>query len=118
MPSSRSAHVIPPMKSRTRRASGFPLKWATAIRRARSWRAKSSLSGAEAALTSIAARRFRVRALLENTDTIYLGPTGVTVGTGYPLEPGDILEVQVSNLNVLHAIVAGGTQVLSYLGEV
>lgn len=77
-----------------------------------------SLSGAEAALTSIAARRFRVRALLENTDTIYLGPTGVTVGTGYPLEPGDIMEFQVSNLNVVHAIVAGGTQVLSYLGEV
>ena len=42
----------------------------------------------------------------------------MTTGTGYPLEPGDGLEVQVNNLNVLHAIVGGGTQILAYLGEV
>ena len=77
-----------------------------------------SLSGAEAALTTISARRFRLKASTDNTDTIYLGPSGVTTADGFPLWPGDTYIVELSNLNVLHAIVGGGTQILCYLGEV
>ena len=77
-----------------------------------------SLSGVEAALSSVVARRIRLKAHLDNTDVIYLGPTGVTTGTGYPLWAGDIVEVEVSNLNVIHAIVGSSTQVLCYMGVV
>ena len=77
-----------------------------------------SLTGVEVALTTVAARRFRIKAQTNNTDTIYMGPAGVTTANGYPLWPGDFLEMQVSNLNVIHAIVGSGTQVLAYVGEV
>lgn len=79
-----------------------------------------SLSGAEAALSTVAARRFKIRSLLTNTDVIYLGPVGVSAANGFPLWPGDWFphDIELTNLNVLHAIVASGTQVLAYLGEV
>lgn len=78
-----------------------------------------SLTGAMAALsTTVAARRFRLKAATDNTDNIYLGPTGVTTANGFCLWPGDLLEVEVSNLNVLFAIVGSGTQKLHYLGLV
>jgi hypothetical protein len=77
-----------------------------------------SLSGAEAALSTVAGRRFRLKADTDNDDKIYLGPTGVSASNGYPLWQGDMLEVQVSNLNVVHAVVGSGTQKLHYLGEV
>jgi hypothetical protein len=79
---------------------------------------KISLSGGEAALSTVAARRFRLKADLDNTDKIYLGTTGVSATTGLPLDAGDVIEMQVSNLNVIHGIVGAGTQVLYYLGEV
>jgi hypothetical protein len=77
-----------------------------------------SLSGVMVALTTVAARRFRLKAATDNTDTIYLGPTGVTTANGFGLLPGDLLEVEVSNLNVIFAIVGSGTQKLHYLGLV
>lgn len=77
-------------------------------------------TGAEAALTAAVARRFKLRALLTNTMTnpIYLGPAGVTAANGFPLFPGDTIELEVSNLNVIHAFVAAGSEVLCYVGEV
>jgi hypothetical protein len=77
-----------------------------------------SLTGAEAALGTVSGRRFRLKADIDNSDKIYLGPTGVTTANGFGLLAGDVLEVQLSNLNVLHAIVGSGTQSLHYLGEV
>lgn len=77
-----------------------------------------ALSGAEAALSTVTARRFRLKAHLDNTDIIYLGPAGVTTANGYPLWAGDMIDVEVSNLDVIHAIVGGGTQNLRYLGLV
>jgi hypothetical protein len=76
------------------------------------------LSGAESALTNATARRFRIKAHNDNTDVIYLGTTGVTSATGFPLWMGDQIDVEVSNLNVLHAIVGSGTQKICYLGFV
>lgn len=77
-----------------------------------------SLSGVAAQLSTVAARRFRLKAHTENTDVIYLGPSGVTTSTGFPLWPSDEIEVEVSNLDVLFAIVGAGTQKLCYLGHV
>ena len=79
---------------------------------------QGSLSGVEAALPTATARRFRLKAHTDNTDVIYLGPTGVTTANGYPLWPGDLIDVEISNLNVIHAIVGSGTQKLAYLGLV
>jgi hypothetical protein len=74
----------------------------------------------EVSMATATARRFRVRALLTNTATVYLGPTGVTTATGYPLEPGDVFPhpLELSNLNVLKAIAGAAGQALAYLGEV
>jgi len=80
-----------------------------------------TVTGAEAALPTDTARRFKIRALLTNTMTnpIYLGPAGVTAATGFPLFPGDTLpDTELSNLNVVHAFVASGSEKLCYLGEV
>lgn len=79
-----------------------------------------TITGVEAALTAAVARRFKLRALLTNTMTnpIYLGPAGVTAANGFPLFPGDTIELEVSNLNVIHAFVAAGSEVLCYVGEV
>ena len=77
-----------------------------------------SLTGAVAALTSVAARRFRVIAHLDNSDVIYIGPAGTTTANGFPLWPGKEMEFQVANLSSLFAIVGSGTQKLAYIGEV
>jgi hypothetical protein len=77
-----------------------------------------SLSGVAAALSTVAARRFTITAHQDNTDNIYIGPSGVTTANGYQLWPGRELKLELSNLNVLFAIVGSGTQKLSYLGEV
>jgi len=73
----------------------------------------------EVALATATARRFRIRALIGNTGTIFLGPTGVTTATGYPLEAGDVTPpLELSNLNVVKAIASAAGQGLAYLGEV
>ena len=78
-----------------------------------------SLSGAEVALTTATARRFKLKADIDNTDIVVLGPAGVTTSTGYVLRGGDeVSDLQLSNLNVVHAIVGSGTQILRYIGEV
>lgn len=101
-------------------ASGarFPVKFAEGLSAGSVVSGQVALSGVEAALPTVAARRFRVKAHIDNTGIIYLGTTGVTTGTGFPLWPGDMLDIEVSNLNVLHAIVSTGTQTLCYLGMV
>ena len=98
--------------------SRFPVKIGDGLSAASAVSGQISLTGAEAALSSAVARRFKLKANTDNSDVIYLGTTGVTTATGYPLWPGDLLEVEVSNLNILHAIVGSGTQKLSYLGLV
>lgn len=77
---------------------------------------KSSLSGAEAALASNSAKRVYLRADLTNSDAIYLGTAGVASTTGYMLNAGDTITVDVTNSNIIHAIVGSGTQVLYALG--
>jgi hypothetical protein len=78
------------------------------------------VTGAEAALPNVTVRRVKLRSLLTNTMTnpIYIGPTGVSAATGFPLFPGDTIELELSNLNVVHAFVASGTETLCYVGEV
>lgn len=78
-----------------------------------------SVGTSEMPLATATARRFRIRALVGNTVPVYLGPTGVTTATGYPLEPGDVTPpLELSNLNVVKAVAGAAGQTLAYLGEV
>jgi hypothetical protein len=96
----------------------FPVKVSDGLGAAAVLSGQISLSGAESALSAAVARRFKLKAHVDNTDVVYVGTTGVTTSSGYPLWPGDPMDVEVSNLNVVHAIVGSGTQKLSYLGFV
>lgn len=49
---------------------------------------------------------FCVKALATNTITVYVGPSGVTTSTGYPLAPGDSVCYQGSNTNVAYVIAS------------
>jgi len=79
-------------------------------------------TGSEAALSvSVVARRFRIRALPTNDPTarVDIGTTGLTLNNGLGLRPGDWIEdLQVANLNVIHAIASVAAQKLEYFGEV
>jgi hypothetical protein len=52
-----------------------------------------------------------------NTGTIYIGPSGVTTSTGYPLAAGQSVSYAVSNLNAIYMIGANTTDVLAFTGN-
>jgi hypothetical protein len=60
-----------------------------------------------------------VKAHSTNTDVIYVGGSKlVTNGTdGYPLEAGESIYIECSNLNAVYARSASGSQKLSYIGS-
>jgi hypothetical protein len=49
-----------------------------------------------------------IKALAANTIPIYVGPVGVTVGSGYELSPGEAVFLEVDNTNIV-AVVASTT---------
>ena len=55
--------------------------------------------------------------LSTNTNTIYIGPSGVTTATGFPLEPGASKEYRIDNVSSLFAVSGGGTQTLKVGGS-
>lgn len=59
-----------------------------------------------------------LKALKTNAAPIYIGPTGVTSGAGYPLYPGDTQSFSVSNTNAIDIISAANTSdVLVWTGN-
>lgn len=60
-----------------------------------------SVSGTAAPLSStpLTVAAFTIKAPLANSATIYIGPAGVTTGTGYGLDPGDTFEYERSSQN-------------------
>lgn len=55
---------------------------------------ESATPGAQAAVFSGAA----IKAPKGNTTTVYLGPSGVTSGNGFPLEPGEAVGLDILGL--------------------
>ncbi len=53
----------------------------------------TSATSAPLSAVPISPTVWSVKAPLANTSTIYLGDVTVTVATGYPLEPGDVLDI-------------------------
>jgi len=60
-------------------------------------------------------RAVSLEALAANTVPVYIGPSGVTVGTGRQLVPGATIDIAIADLNLLYAVAAIAGQVLSYL---
>ena len=94
-----------------------------------SLRASSVIAGqvaiglSAAQLPSATARRFMLRALVEegnfDAEIAIGGDSTVTLETGWVLKPSDIMPfvVQLSNLNILWAIASVIDQKLAYFGE-
>jgi len=55
--------------------------------------------------------------LANNTGTIYIGSSGVTTSTGYPLVGGQSMSYAVTNLNAIYMIGTNTTDVLAYTGN-
>lgn len=66
------------------------------------------------------AGHYRHSILIKNTDTtntVYIGASGVTTGTGFPLKPGETMTLD-RNYAAVYGICAGGiTVVVAYLEE-
>ena len=55
-----------------------------------------------------ASNGFVVTSVVGNTATIYVGQTGITASTGYPLAPGQSIAYGVTNLNAIYILGASG----------
>ncbi len=83
-----------------------------------------SVNPKQATVTSTASRidpnvdpmqRSRVVVRNRSTVVVYIGGPGVTTGTGFPLDPGDSVSVDLSAKESLYGIVASGTAAVAVL---
>jgi len=59
-----------------------------------------------------------IRAISTNTDFVYLGNSGSLVGaSGYALDPGENVFLDIQNTNKVYLISNTGTQVITYMGS-
>jgi hypothetical protein len=58
------------------------------------------------ALATNSTHGFCVQALSTNALTVYVGPTGITTSTGFPLGPGQGVCYQLSNTNVIFVVAS------------
>jgi hypothetical protein len=65
---------------------------------------QQAVTASAVALPSNAGHGFCVKALPTNALTIYVGQSGITTATGYPLGPGDSICYQVTNSNLIFVI--------------
>jgi len=68
------------------------------------------------ALSTNSARNVCVKALVGNSVTVYLGPSGLTTATGMELAPGDSWCGPVSNTNLLFVRAASSGGSVSWIG--
>ena len=58
-----------------------------------------------------------IRAPVTNTGIVYVGAAGVTAVNGYPLNPGDYVSVNVTNLSQVYQFgTVPSTDYINYLG--
>jgi hypothetical protein len=55
--------------------------------------------------------------LSTSTNNLYVGPSGVTAGTGYLLVPGQSISFGVTNTNAIYVIAPTGSPVLNVAGN-
>ena len=68
--------------------------------------AQRAVTASAAALPTNSVHGFCVKALSTNSITVYVGPSGVTDSTGYPLNGGDSICYQGSNTNLAYVIAS------------
>lgn len=71
-------------------------------------RALIPASGSVRLANAVASRSFAIAAPSGNSGTVYLGPSGVTSSTGFPLAPGSNVTIDGSGLDDLWAIGTNG----------
>jgi hypothetical protein len=67
---------------------------------------QQSATASAVALASNASHSFCVQALPANTINVYVGPSGITTSTGFPLQPGQSACWQLSNTNLVYVIAS------------
>lgn len=55
--------------------------------------------------------------LSTSTNDLYVGPSGVTSGTGYKLIPGQSISFGVTNTNAIYVIAPTGSPILNIAGN-
>lgn len=58
-----------------------------------------------------------LKAPASNAAAIYVGPSGVTSSTGFPLNPGESISYAVTNLSAIFLIGSNATDLLAYTGN-
>src|SRR6185437_1199522 len=67
---------------------------------------QQAVTATAAALASNTAKNICVKALIANSINVYVGPAGITTGTGLELAPGDVACMPVANTNLVNVIAS------------
>ena len=74
-------------------------------------------TGAVALASQALVNGVAIKALSTNVATVYLGPSGVTTATGYPLDPGEAISYGATNLSAIYLIGLNGTDSIAFTGN-
>lgn len=77
---------------------------------------QQAVTASAVALTTITTRSVCVKALDGNSTVVYIGPSGVTTGTGMELGAGESFCSAMPNTNVFYVIAAGTGNAVSWIG--
>lgn len=70
---------------------------------------------AEALASSQTISQVTIRALTTNTDSVWIGDSTVDSSTGYPLEPGEGVLVEIDNLSTIYVDSDVNSEGVAYL---
>lgn len=77
---------------------------------------QQAVTASAVALPSNAARRVTVKALMGNVIPVFVGPSGITISTGFELAPNQSIVLDVSNSNLLFVIASTTGASVSFVG--
>jgi hypothetical protein len=78
--------------------------------------AQASIATSATQLGSNACKEVTVKNLSTNSNTVWVGIAAVATNSGYELNPGDSITLQVSNTNLLYAIASTGATTICFIG--
>lgn len=76
--------------------------------------AQQAVTASAVALGTNTSKATCIRSLGTSTQSVFIGPTGVTTGTGYELSPGDAQCWPVNNTNLIFVIAAATGATVAY----
>lgn len=78
---------------------------------------QQAVTAAAVALTANAVRKVTIKALMGNVIAVYVGPAGITIGTGYELAPNQSVTLNVNNTNLLFVIASTTGASICFVGH-